>query len=557
MEGRVQLIEVRVLATQTFRRVFLATLITSPLTFTACSSVEPAPAAAPAAVEVAASPTVAPDAVAPLTAELIELVSAAEAAAAAEEAAPPGPERFADLFERIRDGYQLEDVDQPAVRQQLAWYANHPDYIERTFGRSEKYLYYIVTQLEARKMPLELALLPVVESAYEPFGYSRARASGLWQFIPGTGQRFGLKQNWWYDGRRDVLESTRAALDYLQFLHQEFNGDWLLAVAAYNSGEVNVHRAIKHNLALNRPTDFWHLKLPRETRAYVPKLLAMSKLVADPQALGLEFSPIANQPYFAQVETGGQIDLKMAAEIAGITMDEITFLNPAFNRWATDPDGPHHLLLPMDTGELFSAALAQIPQEERVKLTRHEVKSGDTLSTIARKYGVTPSVIKQVNALSGTQLRVGNELLVPTNGGDLHPKVVLAAARVDGRSTASRNSRFHVVRRGESLWSIAKATGMSVDRLASLNGMEPGDTLKAGRKLKLRGSSSSGAASAPVAGTGEQVTYTVRRGDTLSHIARRFSVSVAQLLSWNGLNKSDQLMPGQRLVMYRGGKTSG
>jgi membrane-bound lytic murein transglycosylase D len=557
MEGRVQLIEVRVLATQTFRRVFLATLITSPLTFTACSSVEPAPAAAPAAVEVAASPTVAPDAVAPLTAELIELVSAAEAAAAAEEAAPPGPERFTDLFERIREGYQLEDVDQPAVRQQLAWYANHPDYIERTFGRSEKYLYYIVTQLEARKMPLELALLPVVESAYEPFGYSRARASGLWQFIPGTGQRFGLKQNWWYDGRRDVLESTRAALDYLQFLHQEFNGDWLLAVAAYNSGEVNVHRAIKHNLALNRPTDFWHLKLPRETRAYVPKLLAMSKLVADPQALGLEFSPIANQPYFAQVETGGQIDLKMAAEIAGITMDEITFLNPAFNRWATDPDGPHHLLLPMDTGELFSAALAQIPQEERVKLTRHEVKSGDTLSTIARKYGVTPSVIKQVNALSGTQLRVGNELLVPTNGGDLHPKVVLAAARVDGRSTASRNSRFHVVRRGESLWSIAKATGMSVDRLASLNGMEPGDTLKAGRKLKLRGSSSSGAASAPVAGTGEQVTYTVRRGDTLSHIARRFSVSVAQLLSWNGLNKSDQLMPGQRLVMYRGGKTSG
>jgi membrane-bound lytic murein transglycosylase D len=555
MEGRVQLIEVKVLATQILRRVFLATLVTSPLTFTACSSVEPAPETAPVAVEVEIAPALAPDAVAPLSPELIELVTAADAAVP--EEVPAGPERFADLFERIRAGYQLADVEQPAINQQLAWYAKHPDYLERTFGRSEKYLYYIVTQLEARKMPLELALLPVVESAYEPFGYSRARASGLWQFIPGTGKRFGLKQNWWYDGRRDVLESTRAALDYLQFLNQEFNGDWLLAVAAYNSGEVNVHRAIKHNLALNKPTDFWHLKLPRETRAYVPKLLAMSKLVADPQAVGVEFGPMPNLPYFAQIDTGGQIDLKMAAELAGITMDEITFLNPAFNRWATDPDGPHQLLLPVDTSEPFSTALAQIPQEERVKLTRHEVKQGDTLSTVARKYGVTPSVLKQVNALSGTQLRVGENLLVPTNGGDLHPKVVLAAARVDGRPAASRNSKFHVVRRGESLWTIARATGISVDRLASINGMEPGDTLKAGRKLKLRGSSSGGAAAAPVAGTGEQVTYTVRRGDTLSHIARRFSVSVAQIMSWNGLSKSAHLMPGQRIVMYRGGKASG
>jgi membrane-bound lytic murein transglycosylase D len=557
MEGRVQLIEDTVLAAQNFRRVFLATLITSPLTFTACSSVEPAPEmTAPVPVEVATSPTLPADAVAPLSAEVTELIAAVDAAIAAAEE-PTGPERFEDLFERIRAGYQLELVDQPAVNQQLAWYANHPDYLERTFGRSEKYLYFIVTQLEARNMPLELALLPVVESAYEPFGYSRARASGLWQFIPGTGQRFGLKQNWWYDGRRDVLESTRAALDYLQFLHQEFNGDWLLAVAAYNSGEVNVHRAIKQNLALNKPTDFWHLKLPRETRAYVPKLLAMSRLVADPPALGLEFTPIVNKPYFAQIDTGGQIDLKMAAELAGITMDEITFLNPAFNRWATDPDGPHHLLLPVDTGEPFSTALALIPPEERVKLTRHEVKQGDTLSTVARKYGVTAAVLKQVNGLSGTQLRAGQDLLVPTNGGDLHPKVVLAAARVDGRPAVSRSSKFHVVRRGESLWSIARASGMSVDRLASINGMDPGETLKAGRKLKLRGSSSGGAAAAPVTGTGEQVTYTVRRGDTLSHIARRFSVSVAQILSWNGLSKSDHLMPGQRIVMYRGGKSSG
>jgi membrane-bound lytic murein transglycosylase D len=546
------------LAAQTFRRVFLATLITSPFTFTACAPLvrDAEPEAAPTAVEAASSPTVAPDAVAPLSGELAELIAAADAVVPAAET--PGPERVADLFERIRAGFQLSDVDQASINQQLAWYASHPDYLERTFGRSEKYLYYIVTQLEERKMPLELALLPVVESAYEPFGYSRARASGLWQFIPGTGARFGLKQNWWYDGRRDVLESTRAALDYLQFLHDEFNGDWLLAVAAYNSGEVNVHRAIRQNLALNRPTDFWHLKLPRETRAYVPKLLAMRRLVADPEALGLEFTPISNEPYFAMIETGGQIDLKLAAELAGITMDEVVELNPAFNRWATDPDGPHQLLLPVDTGELFRQALALVPPEERVQLSHHEVKTGETLSTIARQYSVTPAVIKQVNGLSGTELRAGQHLVVPTNGADLHPKVLMAAARVDGRPGVSRNSRFHVVRRGESLWTIAQAAGMSVDRLAALNGMEPGDTLRAGRKLKLRGSSSgAAAAAAPLAGSGEQVTYTVRRGDTLWHIARRFSVSVSQLLSWNGLSKSDQLMPGQRIVMYRSGKSSG
>jgi len=536
------------LSEHTFRRVFLATLIGTAFTLSACSSLvrEAAPAETSAAVG---------DGAAPVTTGI-----ASDAIFAIEEIAadalpvalvpPPGPERFPDLLERIRAGYQLEDVDQKAIDQQLAWYANHPDYLERTFGRGERYLYYIVTQLEERNMPLELTLLPIVESAFEPFGYSRARASGLWQFIPGTGKRFGLKQNWWYDGRRDIVESTRAALDYLQFLHEEFNGDWLLAVAAYNSGEVNVHRAINRNLSLNKPTDFWHLKLPRETRAYVPKLLAMSRLVRDPQALGIEFWSIANEPYFASVETGGQIDLKMAAELAGITVDEITHLNPAFNRWATDPDGPHQLLVPIESSEVFRESLGQVLPEERVRLDRHAVQSGDTLSTIARRYSVSVAVVKEINGLKGTQLRAGQDLLIPANGAALHPKVALAAARVDGRAPpVNRNSRTHVVRRGESLWTIARAHGVSVNSLASLNGMEPGDLLPAGRKIKVRGSSGASGA-VVVAGNGEQMTYTVRRGDTLSHIARRFSVTVSQLLNWNGLSKHDQIMPGQRIVMF-------
>ena len=185
-----------------------------------------------------------------------------------------------DLFVRLRAGFKLEDVDQPAVDRELNWYANHADYLDRTWARADHYLYFIVAQLNARSMPLELALLPVVESAFEPYAYSRARASGLWQFIPGTGSNYGLKQNWWYDGRRDVVASTRAALDYLQSLHDAFDGDWLLAIAAYNCGEGNVQRAVDRNLRAGKPIDFWHLKLPTETRAYVPKLLAMAPVLS-------------------------------------------------------------------------------------------------------------------------------------------------------------------------------------------------------------------------------------------------------------------------------------
>ena len=280
--------------------------------------------------EGASSAPAGPGAVEPAAADIGATAGAqlVEAPAAGAVTAP----QHADLFARIRAGFKLDEHEKRAVDQQTNWYASNPEYLERAFGRAELYLYHIVAEIESRGMPLELALLPVVESAFEPYAYSRARAAGMWQFIPGTGSRFGLKQNWWYDGRRDVVESTRAALDYLQHLHDEFNGDWLLAVAAYNCGESRVAREFRKNIAAGKPVDFWSLKLPAETRAYVPKLLAMKRLVADPDLYGLAFSAIANQPYFARVETDGQIDLKIAAEIAGITDEELYELNPAFHR---------------------------------------------------------------------------------------------------------------------------------------------------------------------------------------------------------------------------------
>src|SRR6185295_4986824 len=306
------------------------------------------------------------------------------------------PAQYGDLFDRMRAGFKLDDADKHAIDVQLDWYADHPDYLERAFGRAELYMYHIVTELEARGMPLEIALLPVVESAFEPFAYSRARAAGLWQFIPGTGTRFGMKQNWWYDGRRDVVESTRGALDYLQFLHDEFDGDWLLAVAAYNCGEMNVARAVEANRKKGKPIDFWSLKLPKETQGYVPRLLAMRRLVADPEAHGLGFSRIPNQPYFTRVDTGSQIDLKVAADIAGITHEQLSELNPAFHRWATDPSGPHYLLVPSEVSDLFEQNVRQLTPEQRLNATIYTVKKGDSVASVAKKYGTRVEVIREL-----------------------------------------------------------------------------------------------------------------------------------------------------------------
>jgi membrane-bound lytic murein transglycosylase D len=453
------------------------------------------------------------------------------------------PAPFADLFDRVRAGFKLEDVNEHAVDMQLFWFANHPDYLERSFGRSELYLYDIASQIEARGMPLELALLPMIESAYEPYAYSRARASGLWQFIPGTGSRFGLKQDWWYDGRRDVVESTRAALDYLQFLHDELNGDWLLAIAAYNCGEVNVERALATNRAKGRPLDFWSLKLPLETRAYVPKLLAMKRLIATPERYGLSFTRIPNQPRFERVETLGQIDMKLAAELAGMSHEDLYELNPAFHRWATDPSGPHFLLLPPESVALFRQNNAQLSPSERVPVTRYRVATGDSVASVARRFETTIDVVREMNDLPAGKLTVGTDLSVPAPV-VLPPKVARAAALFDRpERRGHRHAHIHVVHRGDSLWGIAQRQGLDVHELANLNGMEPNTRLHAGQHLKLETASSESSSA-----TARPVTYTVRSGDTLAQISRLFQVSVGQISHWNSLS-SPSLWPGQKLII--------
>ncbi len=462
-----------------------------------------------------------------------------------------------DLFERIRTGFSLTDVDHETVDSELAWFARHPAYLDRTFKRGERYLFHIVKEIEARGMPLELALLPVVESAFNPVAYSRARASGLWQFIPATGRRYGLKQNWYYDGRRDVVAATTAALDYLQFLHDEFEGDWLLAVAAYNCGEMAVARAIKRNQAAGKPTDFFSLKLPRETRAYVPKLLAMRRLVANPAEHGLAFAPIPNEPYFVKVDTAGQLDLHVAAEIAQLPKEELLALNPAFNHWVTDPDGPHHLLVPVDREERLLAGLAALPPEKRVRVVYHRVRKGDTLGAIASKYNISVAALRATNKLRGTLIHPGQDLLIAAAPPSGNARLVAEREVIvpDTIRTRATTTDKHKVRRGDTLWSIARTHGTTPDRLATANGLKRNATLSIGQTLKIPATTATLASTTPEAVSPSAVTYVVRAGDTLSRIATKFRVSITDLLGWNDLELGNVIKPGQRLVMYVNGRS--
>ncbi|WP_026970372.1 lytic transglycosylase [Aliagarivorans marinus] len=464
-----------------------------------------------------------------------------------EQPEPLTPQQVDDLWERIDMQLSLEvPLEQKSLQSQLNWYLRHPDYMRRVSQRAEPYLYFIIDEIEKRDMPLELALLPIVESAFQPFAYSHGRAAGLWQIIPGTGRRFGLEQNWWYDGRRDVYASTIAALDYLEYLNRFFDGDWTHAIAAYNSGEGRVRNAIRANKRANKPTDFWSLSLPRETSAYLPKLLALSHILQNREDYDMEIPQLANQPYFERVDVGSQIDLAVAADLAGIELEELHRLNPGFNRWATAPEGPHFLLLPIEQAERFEVAVNNMPKQDRLQWTRYTVVSGDSLSTIASRYNTTSGQIRQLNSLSGDTIRIGQALLIPISSRDseaytLSQEQRLAATQGRNRGAIKLN---YTVKSGDSLWEIGRRYKVSHRQIASWNGMAPGDTLRLGQKLVIWQQTDVPRDQL------QTITYRVRSGDSLSTIAARFKVRISDLVKWNKLDQNSYLQPGQRLKLY-------
>jgi membrane-bound lytic murein transglycosylase D len=396
-----------------------------------------------------------------------------------------------EIWGRIRSGFSFPTNDQhPKVQEYLNWHRHHPNYIRRITKRAEPFLHFIVTELERRGMPYELTLLPAVESAYIPMAYSPSKAAGIWQFIPGTGRRYGLKQNWWYDGRRDVYASTLAALNYLSHLNHRFK-----------------------------------------------------------ETYGTTLWPIADRPLVKAVSVDSQIELALAAELAGMDVDSLKQLNPGFKRWATDPDGPHLLLLPIDKSAEFKLKLAKLPPEHRITWVRHRIKPGENLILIARKYHISVAHIKHANLLRSEKIIAGRQLLVPkasypTNGqtfaGRLHRPMI------QGASSATY-PHYHRVRSGETLWGISRQYAVSLKELITWNDMTTNDTLVIGERLTIK--SSKGLAIAGNQPT-RTIRYSVKTGDSLYRIARRFRVKLADLRRWNDLSNASLLHPGQTVKVH-------
>ncbi|PCJ32548.1 MAG: lytic transglycosylase [Gammaproteobacteria bacterium] len=450
-----------------------------------------------------------------------------------------------DLWQRIRKGYGIPYPQLHAeTKKQLKWFADHPEYINRVVERAKPYLHYIVEELEQRNMPLEIALLPVVESAFQPYAYSTGRAAGLWQFIPGTGLAYGLEQNWWYDGRRDVIESTEAAITYLDKLHNDF-GDWPLALAAYNCGGGTVRKAIRKNIEAGKDIDFWSLSLPRETTAYVPKLLAIAHLIKHPEQYQLTLNPVDNTPFFTVVDIGSQIDLSLAAQLAEMSKDELYQLNPGFNQWATRPNGPHRLVIPLDKQAAFQQALDALPASERVQWTRHKIKSGESLGGIAHHYKTTVTVLREANGIKGSNIRAGRHLLIPI---DATAVVKNHSASVDQNliATQSGNKKIHTVKAGDTWWDLANSYNVNVKQLTSWNGKTPQDGLSIGQKLEIWAQAKSKSQDKSL----RTINYKIRSGDSLWKISRKFKVSVAEVREWNGLSDRTLLKPGQNITLY-------
>jgi membrane-bound lytic murein transglycosylase D len=484
----------------------------------------------------------------------LRLVSPVEGLAL-EELGPPSPAAEIDVLELLRQEFELEYADNRRIAAERNWFLKHPDYLHRVLARAELYMPYIRGELVRRGLPAELALLPIVESAYDPFAYSHGRAAGLWQMIPGTAKRFGVRQNWWYDGRRDVVDSTRAALDYLDYLHGLNDGDWLNAIASYNSGEGNVLKAVRRNRAAGKPVDFWNLRVPKETASYVPKLLALVDIVRAPEDYGVTLPMVADRTRFVIADIETQIDLALAAELAGVDVDTVYAYNPGYNRWATDPAGPHTLLMPFEVADSFTRSLADVPANERIRWKRHRIGNGETISGIASKYHTTSAAIRDANNLRGNSIRAGQYLMIPASSRPLSNYSKSADERLAVTQNRERkgNRVEHVVASGESFWTISQRYKVTTRNLAAWNGMAPGDTLSTGKTLVIWTNASNSAAAGPTTAPGNttrKLRYTVRNGDSLYLIAKKFRVSIGQIANWNNIDTGKILRPGQRLTMY-------
>lgn len=459
-----------------------------------------------------------------------------------------------NVWTDIRAGMVLpRHLKDPTVRKWIRWFKKHPEYIKKVFNRSKPYMYYIKEELRRNKLPTEIALLPVVESGFDPFAYSHGSAAGLWQFVPVTANRFKMKRNWWVDERRDLIESTQSAIKYLTYLHKHFKGDWLHALAAYNAGEGTVGSAIRKNRRRGKGTSFWHLPLPKETRGYVPKLMALSEIVRNPKKYNVKLPDVRNELAFLIVDLPAQIDLAVAADMAEISVEELQKYNAAYNRWATAPEGPHRLLVPLNNVIEFEAALKTKKVADLVKMKSYKVARGDNLARIARSNGVTIAMLRKVNGLRpGDRIHAGKRLMIPSaqdgNNGKSTGSVDRRIAKAIEQGRRGFKRHVYNVRSGDTLWDIARIFNVRVRDIARWNKMPSSATLRDGKRLIIweRVSKASTDTKNPMI---RRVSYKVKRGESLHTISDKFKISVADIRDWNKLS-SRYLKVGQNLRVF-------
>ena len=477
------------------------------------------------------------------------------------------------VWERLLSLYSLPDIQNPRIDRELYWYLDHPASLAILQQRAEPYLNHILDEIEAKNIPGELALLPVVESAFVPDAYSKADASGLWQFIPSTGREYGLQQNSWYDGRRDIYASTKAATTYLKELSQEFEGDWLLALASYNCGKGRVRKSIERNEYRDLPTDYWSLDLPEETEDYVPRLLAIAKLFAHADEYNVHLQHIPNRPYFEVIDIKSPLDLHKAAKLANTPLYAFLKLNPGFNRSSTAPEGPHRLLVPVGQAQAFKRNLAMLPYSERVTIkqfddeqvayvrpqemhqekpvptrwdvapkilpTQYKVKYGDNLASIANRNNTTIKMLRMANNLDSNTVRSGTRLHIPSQASsDTVPSFTKAS------KTKSPSSQVYAVKKGDTFFNISQRFSVTPKDIANWNNVTLKTALIPGRKLTIK---SINPQLASASSSIRLVTYTVGKGDSLIQISRKFNVSTADLRKSNAATLVRGLRPGQKL----------
>lgn len=440
-----------------------------------------------------------------------------------------------DLWGLMRKSMHMDlEIDRTRVTQEIRWLQRNPNYLPRLQKRMQAYLPYVVREVALRDMPIELSLLPIVESALDVYAFSHGGAAGPWQFIRGTARQYRLTMDDWYDGRRDIVASTDAALKLLTDLHNRYD-DWFLALAAYNAGPGNVNRAQRRNPG----ADYFDLALPRETRAYVPRLLAIAAVIKNPEKFGLTLPAVRNEQSFSTVKLHSQFQLSTLASVIDIPLQELQHWNPAFARWATSPRGPHHAIIPAHFKHAdVQAAIDAWPEDDRVDWQEIKVREGDTLSELAIRYKTDVQSLITFNKIKRNRIRAGQKLLIPSAGKDPPLPSVAGAGLI------------HVVEPGESLWSISRKYDVNLRKLMRTNHIGPKDPLTIGKKLAIAGNGVSVTGQDASRSVLRTVRYKVRRGDSLARIANKFNVTVTQIASWNGLDLEKYIQPGQALKLY-------